>query len=278
MKKVIIYSAFVLFFAACEKTAEIELPQSDPMIAIFGFVEAGKNVEIKVEEVVAIFGKKRVDPYAISGALVLLKEGSNSYLLTEDPSIPGTYTFPGGLQGEAGKSYQLEVSAAGFPSVKASCTVPTYLPSAVKHNYVAVPDPNEFTDSVRRIGFTWADQAGQENYFRVTALATFSQFSTSIVEYSDKNIEDDAKDGQELYSGLGYFYNQNSGGAMTDLEVDFELIALDVNAYKYLRTFDVAYISYDNPFAEPVIMYSNIEGGIGVFGGVNRRFFNVKIY
>ncbi|MDX5319932.1 MAG: DUF4249 family protein, partial [Bacteroidota bacterium] len=58
----------------------------------------------------------------------------------------------------------------------------------------------------------------------------------------------------------------------------FELMSLDEHLYKYQTTFDAAESAQDNPFAEPVIIYSNIEGGIGIFGGLNRQFRTFEVY
>lgn len=278
MKKLLLYSALVFFFAACEKTSDIEVPPNPPMMAVFGFIEEGSTVVIRLEEVVPVFGKTKRDPVPVSGAQVILKEGANSYTLTEDQGLNGTYTFPGPLQGEAGKFYELEVKKAGFPDLKASCRVPDFVPNSVTHSYVAVPDPEEFSDSVRRIGYTWSDRAGSTDFYRVSAIARFNGMNEANVQFVDQNISDDSKDGKDIFTGLGTFWLERSGTPVTSLEVTFELIVLDEHAFKYMRTFDAAYFNNDNPFAEPVIMYTNIQGGIGVFGGVNRKFFNTKIY
>lgn len=278
MKKTFLFSALVLFFAACEKVADIKLPQTPPMMAVFGFVEQGKEVQVKLEKVVPIFGKTKEEPVPISGALVVVREGANSYILTEDLGIPGTYTFNGGFQGEAGKSYDLEVKMAGFPDLKASCQVPEYVPAWVSHKYVAVPDPDGYTDSVRRIGYTWPDRQGTKDYYRFNAIAKFNGNIETYVQFVDQNMADDSKDGEALYTGLGTFWQNTMGMPGNSLDVNFELMILDVHAFKYMRTFDAAYYNDGNPFAEPVIMYTNVEGGIGVFGGVNRIVFNTKIY
>jgi hypothetical protein len=278
MKKTFLFSALVLFFAACEKTADIELPQTPPMMAVFGFVEEGKDVTIKLEEVVPIFGKTKRDPVPVSGASVVITEGTNSYTLTEGQGPNGTYSFFGFFQGEAGKTYTLEVKKAGFPDLKASCRVPDYLPNSVTHTYVAVPDPDGYTDSVRRIGYRWMDRQGTTDYYRFTAVANFNGLQEAYVQFLDQNMPDESKDGEEIYTGLGTFWQYSTGNPTASLEVSFELMVLDVHAFKYMRTFDAAYYNEGNPFAEPVIMYTNVEGGIGVFGGVTRKFFNTKIY
>lgn len=277
MKKSILFLALVFIFAACEKTADIAVPENPPMMAVFGFVEEGKSVVIRLEEVVPVFGKTKRDPVPVSGAMVIVKEGTNTYVLPEWPGLNGTYVLQS-FFGEAGKTYHLEVKRDGFPDLKANCRVPDLVPDKVTHNYIAIPDPNEYTDSVRRVGFTWTDRPGSTDYYRISTVARFDGFNEAIVQYVDQNISDDSKDGKDIFTGLGTIFYGNPGTSPSSLEVTFELIVLDEHAFKYMRTFDAAYYNDGNPFAEPVIMYTNIQGGIGVFGGVNRKFFNTKIY
>ncbi|HCS21663.1 MAG TPA: hypothetical protein DIW47_14080 [Bacteroidetes bacterium] len=277
MKKTLFLLFLVFFFAACEKTSDIDVPPNPPMMAVFGFIEEGISVVIRLEEVVPVFGKTKKDPVPVSGALVIVKEGTNTYVLPEWPGLDGTYLLQGFI-GEAGKTYHLEVKRDGFPDLKANCRVPDFVPLSVSHNYAAVPDPQEFSDSIRRIGFTWADRPGSRDFYRFTSQAIYNGFSQANVEFVDQNLSDESKDGKDIYTGLGTFWMENMGNPPTDLKILFELMVLDEHAYKYMRTFDAAYYTDDNPFAEPVIMYTNVQGGIGIFGGVNRKFFNTKIY
>ncbi|MEM6347662.1 MAG: DUF4249 family protein, partial [Bacteroidota bacterium] len=48
------------------------------------------------------------------------------------------------------------------------------------------------------------------------------------------------------------------------------LLSIDRNTYQFLKTADLAKQNDDNLFAEPQPIYSNIEGGAGVFGAMVR--------
>ena len=45
-----------------------------------------------------------------------------------------------------------------------------------------------------------------------------------------------------------------------------DLYSISESLYKYISTANNFYDSYENPFTEPVQVYSNISGGLGVFG------------
>jgi hypothetical protein len=50
------------------------------------------------------------------------------------------------------------------------------------------------------------------------------------------------------------------------ITVFFDLISIDRNAYLYYLSFARHMWNQGDPFAEPVVVYTNIENGIGVFG------------
>lgn len=45
------------------------------------------------------------------------------------------------------------------------------------------------------------------------------------------------------------------------------LYTVDYPYFKYNQTLNKEISTRDNPFAEPTIVYNNIESGIGIFGG-----------
>jgi hypothetical protein len=77
--------------------------------------------------------------------------------------------------------------------------------------------------------------------------------------FSDKNV-----DGQTMNNSLEvYLYDVTSKG-------ELELIHASKEYYLYHSKLTIAADNNGNPFAEPVIMYTNINGGYGVFAGFNQ--------
>lgn len=277
MKNLILCFSLFLVLASCEKNADIDVPQNPPMMAVACFLEDGRNFELRLEEVVPVFSKPKRNPTPIQGAMVIIDDGIQSDTLIEDLNIPGLY-YSNSKQGIKGRSYTLFVNKTGFPNLSASCRIPDYLPGPINFDYVAVPDPDQGVDSLRRVNFSWMDQAGTQNYYRFDGMADFPPFGRAAIEFTNNNLADESRDGKVLQTGFSPFYVYNTGSPMNSLKVIFELMALDENSFKYMRTFDASYYSGDNPFAEPVIMFTNINGGIGIFGGVYRKFVTMQIY
>jgi len=74
------------------------------------------------------------------------------------------------------------------------------------------------------------------------------------------------------YSGGGYGYSYLSGvyGAKQIYERnEIHVQKLSKDLYNYLKYLKLYNFYHDNPFAEPVPIYSNIKNGIGIFAGFN---------
>lgn len=272
MRAYIYLLAIAILGSACEKTAEIDVPEIDPKIGVYGFMEANQPVTIKIEELTPLFGKNAKEQGPLSGATVILSTADTSFVVPES-NIDGTYEHAHIVQG--GKAYSIEVSKSGYKTVKASCSIPTFIPGDVRLAYIATPDIYE--DSIRRFGFYWDDKPGVQNYYRIDGFVLMNGAQNGDLYFVERNINDQSKDGLELFSGFGQSYFGNSQ-PINSLEVKFTLQILDPHLHRYMKTYDAAYYSDENPFAEPVIMYSNIEDGVGVFGGLSRGDYLKQVY
>ena len=268
MKSILYSFAAVLVFVSCERTADIKVPENPPMMAAFSFLEVGEPIVVKLEEVVPVFSQVRRSPGPITGAQVQVIYGTNVFNLVESSQIPGTYEDPSGHKVVAGGHYSLKANKNGFPNIQAACTVPDFNASISRYEYSAAPNPDNSGDSIRRIGFYFKDQPGVNNYYRVAGIAKFPVNAEAEIYFVQKNISDTHKDGQELFSGLGDFYIYRTGAPSNRLSCTFELMVMDQHASEYMRSYDALYYNGENPFGEPVIAYTNIEGGLGVFGAI----------
>ncbi len=75
------------------------------------------------------------------------------------------------------------------------------------------------------------------------------------------------------YQVRTYTYYSLDEGA--DLEV--HLYQLTKDTWLYVRSLEQYYNAIDNPFAEPVTVHSNVEGGFGVFTLTNRTVFPIDM-
>lgn len=70
------------------------------------------------------------------------------------------------------------------------------------------------------------------------------------------------------YEIFDYSYNPDTGEEIkTRRDIRLVLGSMSRNIYNYKRSARSQSWNQDNPFAEPIQVYSNIEGGVGIFGG-----------
>ena len=74
------------------------------------------------------------------------------------------------------------------------------------------------------------------------------------------------------FQARAYSYNYTSD----DSEINVEILSITEEAYLYSLSLEQYYEAVDNPFAEPVTVPSNIEGGYGFFSLANSTIVKVR--
>jgi len=269
-KALLIFSIISILFS-CEKEAkDIELPQVDPKLVVFGFLSPSDSlIEIAVSKSVPYFGVNSGSIYdPVTDAVVLLSSSNNTISIpysieTSSYIFPNNASFPI-LEGE---TYTLQVSSPGGFYVSGKTTVPAKSPQQVRVEVdSSFRTSNGFSETVYRIVTLWQDEPGINNYYQ--NQIEINQDSLKSKEYSFtvcslfKN--DQGANGQELSINCNYsnyYYENNS---MAGIQGNSILYTTDISYYKYHVSLN-NYVE-DNPFAEPSRIYSNIEGGLGCLG------------
>lgn len=208
----------------------------------------------------------------------------------------------------AGKTYTLTAKTPNLPDASATCTVPNKKLieskdfTILKGNIDSVKSGGAYSNGLplynyynltKRINITVNDVANEENYY---AVAYYTQKIIQYKEYVNEKIV------------TQYIFNQEPGSDfITDYKQDGKILnfvkaGINIGFYNddpkqqnntynpktishnlsiFVATTDKAYYQYnksigsgrglndDNPFAEPVLTYSNINGGLGIFAGYN---------
>lgn len=184
----------------------------------------------------------------------------------------------------AGNTYQLKVTTPAGYKAEATCTIPyttgveiTELntPHSIVQDYGG--------NSVRRydVTFKWRDAPGVKNYYRTLAYKQYkvqNPYGQSDIyreplytNFYGLDLQNDAKaDGGILISEVMTSHEYNYERMEKPFHIFAVLVVADKNYYTYHQSLYKQSESDGNPFAEPTIMYTNIEGGLGVFAGYNQ--------
>ncbi|MDQ3395328.1 MAG: DUF4249 domain-containing protein, partial [Bacteroidota bacterium] len=140
-----------------------------------------------------------------------------------------------------------------------------------RHGYDYVDKYKQYT-----ISFNFNDTQGQPNYYRISGYidrkTEWQDQRMDIVNYDYDLFNDAGKDGTliripnfEIYRS--YYYDDLK--EEEEISGQLFLLSSDKHYYEYHRTVKESY-NNENPFAEPILMYTNIKGGLGVFSAFNR--------
>ena len=288
MKYYILLITLLLTIMSCEKEVKIDQKEYPPKIVLNSIITPNSS-EIIVELSESrdmLYDKYDFPP--ISNATIKLFD-NNTYIDTLTEVSDGIYSISHSVLPT--HTYKLEVSNTKFDNVTATTVVPT--PATIT-NFNTTLDQNLKSD----INITIQDVGSEENFYgveitRLDSINDTTSFSSGYSEssYACSNsqvIEYPSQDGivgenctnlflftDKLFAGTTYTfncYNENTfwGGGPDGIDIFTKiwvnLKTINEDYYQYTLSTNIALENYGNPFAEPVRIYSNVEGGFGIFG------------
>ncbi|GAA4447774.1 hypothetical protein GCM10023189_04600 [Nibrella saemangeumensis] len=276
----------VLVLTACDSLVqEVDpgrLPVVDKKLVVHSFISPQDSVlAVAVGESRPVLGTNPGTRLILTNATVTLSDGSRSITIpynTQDGAYTtSSRTFPI----RAGQTYRLQVSTSDNRRVEAVCTVPRAIPiaTALVDSAVSTRLFSNQREMVYYTRLTWQDPAGEANYYRVAGDVSYSidptrgtaseplSFGRSSLLVSDRN-----QDGQTISSSRGELpvTSQVPTTAVRQYTITAHLLHTEKNYFDYHTTVIRQDQTGGNPFAEPVLISGNIEGGLGCFGAYSR--------
>jgi hypothetical protein len=295
----------------CTTDISIPLPEGEPAVVVEGYIEPGLPPLVFLSTSVPYFGDLSPAAFAatqIRGAVVTVTEGSTTVTLQEVSirSLPvelrsflgsafgldyNTLIDSLGLDlyfytssqmlGQIGRSYRLSVQAPGV-SISALTTLPELNPV---DSVVINPHPqSDRFDTLYSLSVRYSDPAGRRNYIRYFTQRNQEPFypgyfSSVLDDRSLFNV-----DGQSFT-----FPIERGWDPVTEIDEDLYIYfvagdtvtlrwcAIDEAHHGFWSSLEFDQASVGNPFASPVIIRSNIQGGLGIWGGYSASYRTVVI-
>ncbi len=271
--------SFLLFYS-CESPVEDAVLPFEKSLVVHGYlspdldinmVEIGHSSPVLGSEVVLntkeIINNLKV---TITDKTGLAVEGQ----LLFNPNGVYEFSFPANrLKVLKGATYFLNVTADGFPSVKSQCTVPENTIDINKVILTKKKVQKEDFFSQHLINIQVAENEVNSGFYACGGeIITFSG-GTQILKSKTEICYVTPKDISAQKMQFRTYYNFD----IQDKHIlDLGISTLDENMYRYFTSVLYSEENESNPFSEAVQDFSNIEGGIGVFGSYlkspNRKF------
>ncbi|MGB3547126.1 MAG: DUF4249 domain-containing protein [Saprospiraceae bacterium] len=291
-----------LFLFACEQEFLPVVEVQPAQIVVEGYIEGGDRPStpyVFLTRSVAFFTAEEqndLSDFYVHNARITVSDGSREVVLTEicSQSLDSTqlalaaaflgfdpanlefnlcvYIDPSfSLYGEIGKTYFLDVTAEGN-----HLTAQTSLPELVVLDSVYFIDPpGTIGDSLAQLQVILPDPPGIANFYRY-----FTSTNGGTLRRSDFSVVDDRLfDGQTFIlplneaeadsvsfdlSTYGLF---RRGDAMT-----LKFVGIDEAHYQFWNTLEFS-ASNQGPFSNITRVRGNIEGGLGIWGGLSATYY-----
>ena len=207
---------------------------------------------------------------------------------------------------EAGATYSLRVSAPGFDTVRATDAIPRPAPAFVRSHR---GNRGEFSIAVEI-----QDPPGEANYYQISIyrLSTWWRYEETLSTKDPSIMADNGVDEspleEESFSGEApYFKDILFDGRSHEIELTFggwaapgddgaaeaegdtdgqgssngkiylQVLSISAAYYEYLKSARLHGETMDNPFAEPLNVYGNVDNGYGIFAGYSSQTFELAL-
>lgn len=282
MKNIIVFSFLViLLFSACKddffnEVVNVEIPEHTPALAVTSNISSADTILwVYVSTSIGILDTASLE--TIEDAEVeIYKDGS--FFMDLEHERDGLYTRSlSQAFGNDESVYELKVSKSGFETVMAE----QQMPDEVSISEITFEEDGTINDEGERVDevvISFQDERGKANFYRVfteieitNSNGTFSyeiflnSNDPSIMKVDNNLYFSDAFFDGENYDLRLWEYNLDNTDDMDEVKIKARLISLTLEKYYWETSLENADNSNGNPFAEPTVIFSNIENGYGIF-------------
>lgn len=278
------FPALFVFLISCQKEVTFKMPDAAKKIVVEGRIDVGEPPYVILTRNSNYFGTFDITQQNIfiNGATVMVSDGIDTVTLTElvfdsagvqisvytDPLffIDSSLAFTGKPE----RSYQLWISVDN-ETISAVTTIPTSYP--LDSAWLVYGLKPERPDLVRLfVRYSDPPQLGQYvRYFTRVNSEPFKPGLNSVFEdqiINGTTFEFPIDRGQYQYESFDF---EEFGYFKIGDTIALKWSNIDRAHFDFWRTLEYE-INQGGPYASPVIVESNIKGGLGVWGGYNSSY------
>ncbi len=306
LKNIIFLLLFVVIFTSCEEEFLPEISSEPPEIVVEGYIEAGEDANppyVLLTRSSPFFSEinlNEFDNFFVHDAEVTVSDGTNEVqlqefclndLAPEQQEIAAelfgldadslavnfcVYLDPTfSIMGEIGKTYTLDIRAEG-KTLSSSTTIPEHVPLDTLFFTDAPGEPN---DTLRQLRGFITDIPDQRNYYRlftgINDEAPFPSFNSVFddgffdgLEFELVIPKAEPADTEASINEFGLFV---VGDTAT-----LKWINMDKDHYDFWSTLEFNNAN-QGPFSSYTRIDSNIDGGLGLWGGSSISYYQIIV-
>ena len=298
----------LIALSACEQVIEPDLPEHTPRLVVHSLFTSDGGWSADVGRSSGIL--ESYGDWAVADAAVELLAGERVVGELRFNEAARVYVFEDSSL-QAGETYSLQVSAPGFETIRATDTVPAPVPTSLRPGTrgdlsieLEIQDPpgeaNYYQISLYQV-FTGRGATRVEGVLSTRDPSIMGDNSVDESPFEEGTFEGEAPyfrdtlfDGRTHEIELTYTgdWVERVGTIIREEEEEEEwqddlehagftaylqVLYISETYYEYLKTARLHDETRENPFAEPLNVYGNVENGYGIFAGYSSRTFEFAI-
>lgn len=270
-KTIHILLAMMLAFSACTDEVSVDIPEQAPLLVINSFFTADSLWQAELSSTVSTAskpGKKLIE----NARLVLWQ--NNQPVDTMIEISTGNYVSD--IQPVPGKTYLITAQAEGFPSVRATGTLPEMAVDFTILSLEPAEDLPTFSDENYELQLKIESTAQEQVFFNLSMYVLQENDSMVRVDsafLANESLIDDQDEGR----GITFSASELSEEGQLEVLIQKKYLA-GKQLIVFLKTISPGYYQYEvslhehlntigTPFSQPVAVYSNVVDGYGIFAG-----------
>lgn len=294
MKKYMTLLFFTSMLMACETAVDIDVPLSERRLVINALNNPDSvwNVNVTLSRHVLDNNNAYEIPSTTS---VTITDLSNNLMVEELKFSSDNFRHEGLFKPEVEKEYSLKVVTPKYGTVEAV----GYIPAKVPIDKIEIATGNPSPNGMVSVKIHFKDPPSKKNFYRVAIIESgyFLIFRNKIIdtirynrpvyfEVDDPAMESNFNNGNELlvddnlFNGDSHTFALKVNSYITQPGNPFPtkiiLSTLSEAYYRYATTRNLQQFTSGDPFAQPVLVYNNIQNGLGIFGGYSQSVFVLR--
>ena len=286
MRKILALIVPALCLYSCEREMNIRLPGSEPKLIVEGSIETGLPPMVRLSRSIGFFAKIDTATFFnsfVNDAHITVSDGEKTITLREYEFFLGDYktNFYSvdsanlddlAFLGVSGRQYDLRIEVDG--EIFTSTTTIPPVNYGLDSFWTEIPTNEEAMaedPTYRIVRGRYNDPAEEVNRFRIFNAVNGGLFYAPYFSVNNDDIINGTTVNVLIEPGWDRFDTLNMARSnyfhLGDT-LDIKLASIDFATYEFFRTLEYSYGTVGNPFAAPMIVSSNIEGGaLGVWAG-----------
>ncbi len=279
IKKHIYYLIFIILFISCTKDIQLNIPASQSEIVITGYIEQNQYPVVYLTSSFPFFSQ--IDSLSLYEQIIYVAkvsvtcEGKTDILTLkrDDNFYPPLYYQGTAFKGETGKRYDLKIEYKGNIA-----TATTIIEKAPNLESLSFKTENDTTKN-GHVYVKFQDDAATKNYYR-----SFTEVKSKDKKYYPtllNTFDDQYFNGEMVEFKLYKGYKSVTDYAKNDIyfqkgdTILLKLCSIDKPQFDFWNSYQGKVLNITSFASSPNKLISNINGGIGIWGGYGSRYYQI---